>query len=66
MPITRVWVEPGCVRCMLSEETCPEVFHIAEMGAEVRPGADFVKHDAAIRKAAEGCPVEVIKFEEKP
>ena len=66
MPITRVWIEPGCVRCMNSVETCPEVFELQEMGAVVKPGADFVKHDAAIRKAAEGCPVEVIKFEEKP
>ena len=64
MPITKVWIEPGCVRCMLSEDTCPEVFHVGPDGAEVRPGADLVKHDAKIREAAEGCPVAVIKFQE--
>ena len=66
MPITRVWVEPGCVRCMQSVESCPEVFVLGPMGAQVKPGADLVKQDAAIRVAAAGCPVEVIKFEEKP
>ena len=44
----------------------PRIFHVGDMGAEVRPGADFVKHDAGIRTTAAGCPVEVIKFEEKP
>ena len=64
MPISKVWIEPGCVRCMQSVETCPEVFELGEAGAVVKPGADFRKHDAAIRKAAEDCPVAVIKFEE--
>lgn len=63
MPIKRVWIEEGCIACGLSEGTCPEVFHVAER-AQVRPGADFVKHDQAIRDAARNCPVEVIKFEE--
>lgn len=64
MPITKVWVEPGCVRCMLSVETCEAVFVLGPMGAEVKPGADFARHEAAIRQAAEGCPVEVIKYSE--
>lgn len=62
--ITKVWVDPGCVRCMLSRDTCPEVFEVGPDGAFVKPGADFVKHDAKIREAAEGCPVGVIKFQE--
>ena len=64
MPITKVWVEDGCVRCMQSVETCSEVFVLGPLGAQVKPGSDFVTHDAGIRKAAAGCPVEVIRFEE--
>jgi ferredoxin len=64
MTIKKVWVDPGCIICHLSEDTCPEVFHVGPEGASVKPGADFVKHDALIREAAEGCPVTVIKFEE--
>ena len=64
MAIKRVWIEEGCIRCNLSEDTCPEVFHVKDDGATVRPDADLVKHEAKIREAAEGCPVEVIKFEE--
>ena len=64
MPITKVWVEPGCISCHLSEDTCPEVFSVKGQGAEVKPGADYVKNDALIREMAESCPVSVIKFEE--
>ena len=64
MAITRVWIEPGCISCNLSRDTCPAVFEVLDNGAVVKPGADFVANDAAIREAAEGCPVEVIKFEE--
>ena len=63
MAITRVWIEPGCIACGLSEETCPEVFRVTPAGAEVIPGADLVRFEQAIRDAAEGCPAEVIKFE---
>ena len=64
MGIKRVWVEDGCICCNLSESTCPEVFEVKETGAVVRPGVDFGPHEERIREAAEGCPVEVIKFEE--
>ena len=62
MTITRVWIEPGCIACGLSEETCPEVFRVTQNGAEVIPGADLARFEQAIRDAAEGCPAEVIKF----
>jgi hypothetical protein len=29
MPNKRVWLEPGCVRCMRSEDTCPEAFPVS-------------------------------------
>lgn len=64
MAITKVWVEPGCISCHFSQDTCPAVFEVLDEGAVVKPGADFSKHEAAIREAADGCPVQVIKFEE--
>ena len=64
MAIKKVWIEEGCIRCNLSEDTCPEVFHVTDEGATVRPGADLQRHEALIRRSAEGCPVEVIKFTE--
>lgn len=66
MVIKKVWIEPGCIVCNLSSDNCPEVFHVPDglTTAVVKPGADFVKHDAKIREAADACPVQVIKFSE--
>ena len=66
MVIKKVWIEPGCIVCNLSSDNCPEIFQVPEGSgtAVVKPGADFVKHDAKIREAAEACPVQVIQFSE--
>ena len=66
MAITKVWIEPGCILCSMSVATCSAVFEIigdAE-SSRVKPDVDFTQHEAEIREAAEGCPVEVIKYEE--
>jgi len=67
MGIIRVWIEEGCVTCGNSEEVCPEIFEIdIEAGtAIVRESVDFSSYSEKIRLAAESCPVDVIKFEEK-
>ncbi len=64
MAIKRVWIEPGCIRCNISEDTCPEVFHVETSGSTVRPNVDPGPHEAKIRRAADLCPVQVIRFEE--
>ena len=64
MAITRVWIEKGCVSCGLSESTCPEVFKVKEEGATVIEGVNYSGLEEKIKKAAKGCPVEVIKYEE--
>jgi ferredoxin len=64
MAIKKVWIEEGCIVCNLSGDTCPEVFDVPDTGAVVRPGVDFGPYEDKIREAAEGCPVQVIKFEE--
>ena len=64
MAITRVWIEDGCISCGASEANCPEVFKVKDEGATVIEGVDYSALEAKIKKAAEGCPVEVIKYEE--
>ncbi len=67
MAITRVWIEPGCIMCGLSEENCPEVLEVkAEFGsAVVIQGVDFAPYEEHIKRAAADCPVDVIKYEEE-
>jgi len=64
MPITRVWIEDGCVSCGLSESNCPEVFKVKDEGSTVIEGVDYSPLEEKIKEAAESCPVEVIKYEE--
>src|SRR5688572_24373491 len=67
--ITKVWIAPGCIVCDACENDCPEVFDVTEDTCLIRPPAqspDFLKPlTPSIIVAAEGCPVEVIKFETK-
>jgi ferredoxin len=66
MPIRRVWIEEGCIACNLSHDTCPAVFEIppGSNTAIVKPGADLVANEKAIKEAAAVCPVNVIRYEE--
>src|SRR5439155_8852199 len=65
--ITKVWIAPGCIVCDACENDCPEVFDVQETTCLIRPPAmnpDFLKPlTPSIIVAAEGCPVNVIKFE---
>jgi len=62
MAIRRVWIEPGCIGCKLSETICPDVFKVDEE-ARVIEGVDFSQYELQIMQAAEACPVEVIRYE---
>jgi len=64
MAITKVWIEDGCTACELCVDECPGVFDLPEDTAIVKEGVNFSDHEDCIREAAEGCPVEVIQFEE--
>jgi ferredoxin len=66
MAITKVWIEPGCILCSMSVAACSAVFEIIDdaESSRVKPDVDFTQHEAEIKEAAEGCPVEVIKYEE--
>ncbi len=63
MAIKKVWVEDGCILCGLCETNCPGVFTMGQEKAEIKNGADLNKNEDCIKKAAEECPVTVIKFE---
>ncbi len=62
MAITKVWIEDGCTLCGLCEDECPKVFEIDDV-AEIKEGVNAADFEVGIKEAAEGCPVEVIKFE---
>src|SRR4051794_40870461 len=67
--ITKVWIAPGCIVCDACENDCPEVFDVTETTCLIRPPAqspDFLAPlTPSVIVAAEGCPVDVIKFETK-
>ncbi|HEX3358904.1 MAG TPA: Rieske 2Fe-2S domain-containing protein [Tepidisphaeraceae bacterium] len=67
--VTKVWIAPGCIVCDSCENDCPEVFDVQEETCIIRPPAmkaDFLSPlTPSIQVAAEGCPVDVIKFELK-
>jgi cytochrome b6-f complex iron-sulfur subunit len=67
--VTKVWIAPGCIVCDACENDCPEVFDVQEETCIIRPPAqkpDFLNPlTPSIIVAAEGCPVDVIKFETK-
>ena len=67
--VTKVWIAPGCIVCDSCENDCPEVFDVQEQTCIIRPpaaNADYLKNlTPSIEVAAEGCPVNVIKYEVK-
>jgi cytochrome b6-f complex iron-sulfur subunit len=67
--VTKVWIAPGCIVCDSCENDCPEVFDVQEETCVIRPPAakpDYLNPlTPTIIVAAEGCPVDVIKFETK-
>ena len=64
MAIKRVWIEEGCISCGMSEDNCPEVFKVKDVGATVIEGANYSELEEKIKEAAKGCPVDVIKYDE--
>jgi len=64
MTITKVWVEDDCSSCGVCEDICPQVFLIKDISTVIE-GVNYSEYDAKIREAADGCPVEVIKFSEQ-
>lgn len=62
MAIKKVWIEEGCTACGLCSDLAPDVFEMDDV-AYVKEDADLSLEDE-IKEAADGCPVEVIEYEE--
>lgn len=60
-PVSKVWIEPGCIVCNACEDIYPEVFEVKADTCYIRPNAPL-DNGLRIQEAAEACPVEVIKF----
>ena len=67
MSITKVWIEDGCICCKSSSSICPEVFEIPDDHDinVVKENVVFSQYEEKIKEAADGCPVDVIKYEEQ-
>ena len=59
--VTKVWIEPGCIVCDACENEAPQVFKVLADTCIVKEGCDL-SDGASIKAAAEGCPVDVIKY----
>ena len=65
-PITKVYIEAGCISCKLCQDIAPDVFLVEDdQDCVVRPEAarHFTSLDEDIDQAMRDCPVEVIKVE---
>ncbi len=60
-PVSKVWIEPGCIVCNACEDIYKEVFEVLADTCIIRPNAPL-DDGLRIQEAAEACPVEVIKF----
>jgi ferredoxin len=54
----------GCIGCGLCEQTCPEVFEIADDGLAEVIADPTPENEAEAREAEDGCPVSVITIED--
>lgn len=60
--ITKVWIEPGCIVCDACENEAPDVFQVLADTCIVKDAAPL-GDTGSIVAAAEGCPVDVIKYD---
>jgi ferredoxin len=63
--VTKVWIEPGCIVCDACENEAPEVFQVLADTCIVRENAPLT-NALSIQSAADGCPVNVIKYTSVP
>jgi ferredoxin len=64
MSIKRIWIEEGCTACGMCEDECPDVFEITNDSAIIKEDVNPEEYEEDIIHAVEGCPVQVIQYEE--
>lgn len=60
----KVTIEPGCTSCGLCEFIAPQVFQVTDV-SRVLPDAPIANCAQQIKQAAQGCPVQVITYEQE-
>ena len=60
--VVKVWIDPGCIVCDACENEAPAVFQVLADTCIVRDNAPLTG-TGEIVAAADGCPVDVIKYE---
>ena len=61
--IMKVKIDESCTACGLCVETCPEVFKMGDIVAEVAVEKAPPQFEDAVQQAADECPVEAIAVE---
>jgi len=56
----QVRIEDTCTACGLCSETCPEVFQLGDVIAEVLVDEVPPEYEDSVQEAAEDCPVQAI------
>lgn len=59
----KVSIEPGCITCGLCEFIAPAIFEVTDI-SRVKKDAPIDQHHTSIKQAVQGCPVQVIQYEE--
>jgi ferredoxin len=59
----KVKIDDSCTACGLCVETCPEVFKMGNIVAEVVVEKAPPQFEDAVQQAADECPVEAIAVE---
>jgi ferredoxin len=57
-------ISEECVSCGLCVDICPDVFEMGEEYAQVKMASIPAKFEAAVRQAADECPVSAIAVEQ--
>ena len=63
MFMKNVTIKPGCTTCGLCEFLAPEVFEVTDV-SHVKKDVDIERNASQIKEAAQGCPVQVITYDE--
>ena len=59
----RVYIEDTCTACGLCCDTCPDVFEMGVVMADVVVDEVQLEHEKAVELAAEECPVAAIRID---
>lgn len=61
---TKPTIEPGCIACGSCQFIAPEVFKVTDK-SRVKTDVDFDTYAERIKKAAQACPVQVIRLKDE-